>query len=231
MERRRLLGLAGGAAAWALSGGRASAATREIPDETPGPFPGDGSNGGPNVLNRRGIVRRDIRPSFGGARGRARGVELTVRMTVSRDGVPLRGAAVYVWQCDREAKYSLYDPGVRGENYLRGVQVADTDGVVEFLSVFPGVYPGRWPHLHFDVYPDLRTARRSGGPIKTSQLALPEDACAEVYASPGYADSARNLSRISLETDGVFRDGHDAQLATTSGSPRDGYVATLDVPV
>lgn len=231
MERRRLLGLAGGAALWTLTGGRAVARSREIPDETAGPFPGDGSDGGPNVLNRRGIVRRDIRSSFGGARGRAEGVELTLRMTVTRDGAPLRGAAVYVWQCDREALYSLYDPGVRAQNYLRGVQVADEDGVVEFLSVFPGVYPGRWPHVHFDVYPNLRTARRSGEPLKTSQLAFPEDACREVYATEGYERSVANLRPLALERDGVFADGHDQQLGKATGSPTDGYLVELDVPV
>ncbi|MGQ0466294.1 MAG: dioxygenase family protein [Sporichthyaceae bacterium] len=231
MERRRLLGLASGAALWVVAGGRAAASTREIPDETAGPFPGDGSNGGPNVLNKPGIVRRDIRRSFGSARGRAEGVDLLLRLTVTRDGDPLPGAAVYVWLCDRDALYSLYDPGVRSQNYLRGVQVADDDGVVEFLSVFPGVYPGRWPHVHFDVYPDLRTARRSGAPLKTSQLAFPEDACREVYASQGYERSVANLRRVSLERDGVFADGHDQQVAEVTGSVKSGYLATLGVPV
>lgn len=235
ITRRRVLALAGATAGWALLAGRDAALARagagEIPDETAGPFPGDGSNGGPNVLNRRGIVRRDIRSSFGDASGRAAGVKLTVRMTVTEDGTALEGAAVYLWQCDREARYSLYDDGVTGENYLRGVQVADSDGVVEFVSVFPGIYPGRWPHLHFDVYPDLATARRSGKPVKTSQLALPEKACRAVYSSEGYETSADNLNRISLESDSVFADGHDLQLGTATGSPGRGYRVQLDVPV
>lgn len=234
ITRRRALTMAGGTVGWALLAGRgatASAADAEIPDETPGPFPGDGSNGGPNVLDRRGIVRRDIRKSFGGSRGRADGVKLTVRMTVTEGGTPLKRAAVYLWQCDRAARYSLYDDGVQGENYLRGVQVTDSEGVVEFLSIFPGIYPGRWPHLHFDVYPDLATARRSGEPLKTSQLALPEKACRAVYATTGYESSRSNLREVSLETDGVFRDGHDQQVAAVSGSPKKGYAATLAVPV
>ncbi len=231
LTRRHVLAAASGTFLWVLLPGRASAAVDEIPDETAGPFPGDGSNGGPNVLDRRGIVRRDIRSSFGGARGRAEGVKLTVRMTVTQDGAPLPGCALYLWHCDREARYSLYDNGVQRENYLRGVQIADADGVVEFVSVFPGIYPGRWPHLHFDVYPDLATARRSGEPLKTSQLALPEAACRAVYATSGYESSARNLRRISLDRDSVFRDGHDQQVATTAGSPSRGYRAALAVPV
>ncbi len=40
------------------------------PQETAGPFPGDGSNG-PNVLIEAGIVRSDIRSSFGSYSGTA----------------------------------------------------------------------------------------------------------------------------------------------------------------
>ena len=40
----------------------------EIPEETAGPYPGDGSNG-PNVLAESGVVRSDITTSFGDASG------------------------------------------------------------------------------------------------------------------------------------------------------------------
>src|SRR5580765_5332636 len=48
------------------------AATTEIPDETAGPYPGDGSNG-PDVLEQSGIVRSDLRSSFGASSGTAEG--------------------------------------------------------------------------------------------------------------------------------------------------------------
>ena len=54
--------------------GTAGGPTEEIPAETAGPFPGDGSNG-PNVLTQSGIVRGDIRSSFGSATGVADGGE------------------------------------------------------------------------------------------------------------------------------------------------------------
>ena len=43
-----------------------------IPEETAGPYPGDGSNG-PNVLTESGVVRSDIRSSFGVGVGHRRG--------------------------------------------------------------------------------------------------------------------------------------------------------------
>jgi hypothetical protein len=135
------------------SSGTASAVVGEIPDETAGPFPGDGSNG-PDVLEQSGILRSDIRASFGEASGTAEGVPMELQLVISdlaRDGAPFAGAAVYVWHCSREGRYSMYSDGVTDQNYLRGVQVAGADGTVRFTSVFPGCYPGRWPHIHFEV--------------------------------------------------------------------------------
>ena len=71
----------------------------EIPDETAGPYPGDGSNG-PDVLEQSGIVRSDIRSSFGDSSGTAEGVPMTLELVVSdlaNGGVPFEGVAVYVW--------------------------------------------------------------------------------------------------------------------------------------
>jgi protocatechuate 3,4-dioxygenase beta subunit len=207
----------------------------EIPEEPAGPFPGDGSNG-VNVLKESGVVRGDIRQSFGdSAGGTAEGVPLTITLTVvdaaSGCGAPKQGAAVYVWHCDRDGAYSLYSEGVTEENYLRGVQETDEKGQVTFTSVFPGCYPGRWPHIHFEVYGSLADATAATSITNTSQLAFPKDVCDAVYATDGYGDSVRNLSSLSLESDGIFSDGHERQLATMAGSAGDGYTATLTVPV
>jgi protocatechuate 3,4-dioxygenase beta subunit len=203
-----------------------------IPEETAGPYPGDGSNG-PNVLTESGIVRSDIRSSFGGASGVADGVPLTVTLTVQDAAcTALPGAAVYLWHCDREGRYSLYSDGVTGENHLRGVQETDADGRVTFSTIFPGAYSGRWPHIHFEVYPSLAEATSAGSTLVTSQLALPEDACNLVYATEGYSESVRTMAQTSLESDNVFGDGYDEQLATVSGDVGSGLTSelTLSVP-
>ncbi|MDQ1425380.1 MAG: hypothetical protein QOD72_2878, partial [Acidimicrobiaceae bacterium] len=124
-----------------------------IPEETAGPFPGDGSNG-VNVLTESGIVRGDIRSSFGSSSTMAKGIVSTVTLTIVdvSTGKPLNGAAVYMWHCDRDGNYSLYSNTVKNENYLRGVQAAGSDGVVSFTTIFPACYSGRWPHIHFEVY-------------------------------------------------------------------------------
>lgn len=203
-----------------------------IPNETAGPYPGDGSNG-PDVLLESGIVRSDITSSFGSSTTTAAGVPLTISLTVtdSDSGDPLPGHAVYLWHCDQEGRYSMYSEGVEGENYLRGVQEADADGVVTFTSIVPACYDGRWPHVHFEVYESLDVATSSGAITATSQLALPQDVCDTVYATAGYEQSVENLARVSLSTDGIFSDGYDTQMAATTGSVSRGYTATLTVPV
>jgi protocatechuate 3,4-dioxygenase beta subunit len=205
----------------------------EIPEETAGPYPGDGSNG-VNVLTETGIVRSDITTSFGSASAIAVGVPLTITLSVldvSSGSGPLAGAAVYLWHCDINGKYSLYSDGITPENYLRGVQETGSDGSVRFTSIFPAAYSGRWPHIHFEVYPSLEAATTASGRLRTSQLALPEDACALVYATDGYEQSVRNMAQTSLDSDNVFSDGYSLQLATVTGDVDTGMAATLNVPV
>ncbi|KQM82640.1 intradiol ring-cleavage dioxygenase [Agromyces sp. Leaf222] len=211
----------------------ASGPLDEVPDETGGPYPADGSNG-VNVLDDSGIVRRDIRSSFGSSSTVAQGVPLTIALTVrdAATGSALVGAGVYLWHCDRDGGYSLYSNGLEGENYLRGVQQTDANGTVTFTSIYPACYTGRWPHIHFEVYSDVATAVASGPIVKTSQIALPEEANALVYATAGYEQSVRNMAQTSLASDNVFSDdGGIHQIANMSGSVAAGYAAALTIGV
>jgi protocatechuate 3,4-dioxygenase beta subunit len=122
--------------------------------------------------------------------------------------------------------------GIENENYLRGIQVAGSDGVAGFTSVFPAAYPGRWPHVHFEVYPSLDKAAAVVNKIATSQIALPEAACTDVYSTAGYEQSVTNMTRISLKTDNVFGDdGGVRQIGTVTGSVASGLTVELSVPV
>src|SRR4029450_6424223 len=143
---------------------------------------------------------------------------------------PMAGAAVYLWHCDRDGQYSLYT--LTDQNYLRGVQEAGGDGVVTFTSIVPGCYAGRWPHIHFEVYPGLDAPPDDATRIAPSQIALPEDACRAVYATTGYEQSVVNLGQVSLQSDNVFGDdGGARQLGTVTGSVDGGITVELTVPV
>lgn len=212
-----------------------SADLEEIPEETAGPYPANGSNG-PDILEQSGIVRRDITGSFGESLGVAAGVALDLTMTVldlSNGGAPLVGAAVYLWQCDADQLYSMYSPGAEYENYLRGVQVADERGELTFTSIFPACYSGRWPHVHFEVYPDVEAITDHRNVTATSQGAFPEDVCRSIYDNDArYASSISTFGAISIDSDGIFdADTVDQQMIAVSGERRSGLRGTLTVPV
>lgn len=209
-----------------------------IPSETGGPYPGDGTNananGVANALILAGIVRSDIRASVAGPTGVAAGVPLTIRLQMVNAGAScasLAGSAVYLWHCDRDGNYSMYSAGITGENYLRGVQEADSTGMVTFTTIFPGCYAGRMPHVHFEVYASLARANSAANRIKTSQFGFPAASLAEAYSATGYSTSVRNLAGMSYATDNVFSDGTSLQIVTLTGSPSLGYTATLTVGV
>ncbi|HEY5821127.1 MAG TPA: 3,4-dioxygenase subunit beta [Propionibacteriaceae bacterium] len=215
----------GGGAPPAENADTSDTANGELPEETAGPYPGDGSNGA-NVLTESGIVRSDITSSFGSSTTKAAGVPLTVTMVIndfSEDKAAMAGAAVYLWHCDRDGKYSLYSDGITNENYLRGVQETSAKGEVTFTTIFPAAYDGRWPHIHFEVYPSLAKATNSANKVATSQMALPEAAANAVYATAGYEQSVTNMKKTTLASDNVFGDGYDLQIPTVTGDATTGY--------
>jgi len=226
------------AATSATTTGAATTACTVIPEETGGPYPADGTNSVngkvANALTLSGIVRPDIRWSVAGASGVAMGVPLTIKLrivNVANSCANAAGATVYLWHCDRDGNYSMYASALSAENYLRGVQEADADGIVTFTTIFPGCYDGRMPHVHFEVYPSLAKATSAVNRVTTSQFTFPLATCNEVYTATGYAASVRNLARISYASDNVFSDGTALQMAAMSGDMVNGYVATLTVGV
>ena len=212
-----------------------------IPSETAGPYPADGTNsnsdGTVNALAMTGIVRSDITPSFGDYGDNvAEGVPLTVTLKLVNTAsscANLSGYAVYLWHCDRGGNYSLYSSDAADENYLRGVQISDSNGELTFTTIFPACYSGRWPHIHFEVYSSMAGATSGNNDVKASQLALPSAACQQVYGvASGYDASVSNFAQVSLSSDNVFSDDSAAlQLATVEGSVSAGFTATLTVGI
>lgn len=209
--------------------------------ETNGPYPADGTNTSSgatsNVLTASGVIRSDIRSSFISSTTQASGVPFTLTITLqnSTGCTPLAGYAIYIWHCNNTGQYSLYD--LPTESYLRGVQIADSNGQVTFTTIVPGCYDGRYPHIHFEVFPSQAAATSGTGRTSSliSQFIVPGDVCATVYAAGGYGTSATALNRISIASDNVFGDNTAAQVAAQtiamSGSVSAGYTGTVTVGV
>ncbi|MEJ0100223.1 MAG: intradiol ring-cleavage dioxygenase [Pseudomonadota bacterium] len=209
------------------------------PTETNGPYPSDGSNSAngsiSNVLLQSGVVRSDIRSSFGTSGNAAPGVPLQLDITIvdsNASCAPLGGYAVYLWHCTRDGLYSLYSSSVQNEDFLRGVQVSDANGKLSFSTIYPGCYDGRYPHVHFEVYQSLALATGYANRVLVSQMAMPRTVSSSVYSgATGYSASIANLAKVSIASDNVFGDNTDAQiLAQTpslTGSVDEGFNGTI----
>ncbi|MGH1356296.1 MAG: hypothetical protein ACRBBS_14605 [Thalassovita sp.] len=239
--RRKVLTVLGGLGVASLSGLPAAAAQCiALPWETAGPYPGDGSNARRgqtvNTLIQEGVIRQDLRSSFGTFTGEVDGVALDLELTLTdaEDCTPLAGHAIYVWHCDTTGNYSMYD--LPEANFLRGVGVADANGKVRFTTIFPGCYDGRWPHIHFEIFTSPEAAVSGEASVLTAQMAFRQADAAKVYAADArYSNGTRNLGRITLASDNVFADNTADQIAqqtiATTGDPTSGYQGTLTIPV
>lgn len=187
-----------------------------IPSETAGPFPLD-------LTENTFFFRQDIREG-------QEGIELTLKMKVF--GIdncePMPNARVNIWHCTSDGLYSGYNgnnnPGQAGLTYLRGYQITDANGEVEFTTIFPGWYNGRICHIHFQVYV-------SSAYSAVSQLTFPLDAKNQLYANHASL-YPKGADPKSFSQDMVFRDGHEYQLATLEKDSATGkYSSYLEVGV
>lgn len=174
------------------------------PMEIEGPFP----NKTPAELVQQNII------------GDRTGVALRINIKVlntKNDCKALAGALVDIWQCDSKGNYSEYDEQIDGDftnqNFLRGRQATDAEGNASFISIYPGWYPGRAPHLHIDI------RNSSGQMLLISQIAFPENISNAVYATSGYNGNFDTPNANDLS----FEDSLDQNIATVSGNITDGY--------
>jgi len=181
------------------------------PEETEGPYYFDVNS-----------IRTDIREDRQGAT-----LRLAVRVRTAGACTPLPNAVVDIWHCDALGTYSGFESASMGgggsgrtddETYLRGAQVTNSDGIVQFVTIYPGWYRGRTTHVHAKVHLDNAT-------MLTTQFFFDDDFTASVYTREPYSSDA---GRDTFNTnDNIF----DDRLLLTLSEDGDGYLGliTLDV--
>lgn len=153
---------------------------------------------GPFFYDTR-LERRDIRDGKAGAL-----LQLGLRLVDTQSCAPISGALIEVWHADAAGAYSAFDTSqgnsanTAGQTFLRGFQTTDASGLAEFLTIYPGWYPGRTPHIHVMVLLDPSRAQPS---LLTTQLYFPETLTDTVYSRDPYA--ARGPRSTTNATDGV----------------------------
>jgi protocatechuate 3,4-dioxygenase beta subunit len=123
------------------------------------------------------------------------------------------------------------------ETFLRGIQLTDADGFVEFQTIYPGWYVSRDIHIHTKVHVGGAVSGNiyAGGHIShTGQIAFPDDISDAVAKIAPY--SHHKTMRTRLDEDHVFQSHTDAttmlQLsAVNAASLGDGMTGTIALVV
>lgn len=187
------------------------------PTETAGPFP---------TKNPSSLVMQNITSD-------RTGVPLSIKLTIqdfSNGCEPLFGVLVDIWHCDNDGYYSEYGgTGMQSSNFatyhfLRGRQTTNSDGQAGFISIFPGWYSGRAPHIHVHIYDS------TGKSLLVTQIAFPTSVCDVVYttSSKYYTKGKQDTSNTG---DNIFADSIDHEMCTITGSVDAGYELTHRIVV
>lgn len=137
-----------------------------------------------------------------------------------------------------------FGPGGRGPRkidetrFLRGVQLTNGQGVVEFASLYPGWYQGRAIHIHMKIHLGGERSNDTylGGHVcHTGQLFFPEDLTEKVAKMEPYAKRLQ-VHRTTQEEDNVFQSQHGSSCLVQverirKGSDQDGFIASATLAV
>jgi len=148
-RRAMLLGLSSAGASLAFPRGARAGESGLVgtPRQTLGPF---------YPVEWSGDIDNDLVVVTGEA-AQAMGTVLRVKGRVlDLSGSPVAGARVEIWQCDANGIYLHprdMDEGRRrdGQFQGRGRTTTAGNGAYEFRTIRPVPYPGRTPHIHFQV--------------------------------------------------------------------------------
>ncbi|MCC6412319.1 MAG: hypothetical protein IT270_11710 [Saprospiraceae bacterium] len=182
-----------------------------IPSETAGPFPLD-------LTTNPFYFRQDVREDRTGVVFNQK-----LRIIGLENCLPMANVRVNIWHCDKDGNYSGYG-NQTGLTYLRGYQITDANGEVEFITIFPGWYNGRICHIHFQVYVSSQYAA-------ISQLTYDIAPKNVIYAEYP-ALYTKGADPLNFNQDSIFADGYQYQLATlTPNAVTGGYDSFLEVSV
>lgn len=186
-----------------------------IPSETEGPFPLD-------LTANSTFFRQDVREDRTGVL-----LHLKLKIIGTDNCLPMQNVRVNIWHCDKDGIYSGYNnaqnPGSTTTTYLRGYQMTDVNGEVEFTTIFPGWYSGRVCHIHFQVY--VSSIYKA-----VSQLTFPVADKNALYAANS-ALYTKGSDPQAINTDNIFSDGYSLQLATLTQNTDGSYSSYLEVAI
>ncbi len=185
---------------------------------------------GPFFVDEK-LNRSDIRTDPSNNTTKA-GVKLTIKFNIYRTTgttcTPLSGAYVDIWHCDASGGYSdvsgAGNPNNIGQKFLRGYQISDANGAVEFTTIYPGWYVGRTTHIHYKI-------RLYNGTSKTyeftSQVMFDDTLSDSIFQQSPYI--VRGASQVRNSNDNIYQSGGSTLLLSVASDGAGGYTTSYDV--
>lgn len=192
----------------------------QTPSETEGPFP---------TKTPTSYIRSDIR------KGDNVGINMLALINianVNKNCAPMEGVLVDIWHCDVDGNYSQYggtqmqQNNFQSQNWFRGRQITDKNGLVTFKTIFPGWYRGRATHIHVHIYD------ASGKSLLVTQIAFQDNLCVTINQNASKYGYTKGTTGYTYNNrDNVFSDGYQKELSTVTGSMEEGFEMKITLKV
>ncbi|MEM9773406.1 MAG: hypothetical protein AAF902_02415 [Chloroflexota bacterium] len=173
------------------------------------------------VFVEQELARSDIRTdTSNGVVSAGALLDLSFRVTSIANNActPLENVQVDIWQCDATGVYSdTSELGFQtvGQKFLRGYQTTDADGMVKFITIYPGWYEGRAVHIHVKF-------RTPDGYDFTSQVFFDDAFTDQVFTEAPYNSRGERILRNA--DDGIYNESNGQMMLNVSKTEQ-GYTA------
>lgn len=147
---------------------------------------------------------------------------LDIQLVDTSSCEPVPAVFVDIWHCNSTGVYSgvvnpsngnVNDTSNKDTTFLRAVQQTDSNGVVQFESIFPGHYIGRAVHIHVLSHNVDSTIIRTNGTIlgegnfttqasHVGQIFFDQDLISQVEATAPYNTNTQEL--LKNDEDGIL---------------------------
>ena len=150
--------------------------------------------------------------------------------------VPLQGAKLDIWHANSQGIYSgVKDMETTEKIFLRGYQMTDNNGTVQFTTIYPGWYEGRAIHIHDKV----RIFDESEKILEwTSQLYLNNSINEIVHRQAPYSNhglpqktNEEDMIYAGASADGLIQSNSGEQLMVNLTKQKDSYLGTFNIVI
>jgi protocatechuate 3,4-dioxygenase beta subunit len=140
----------------------------------------------------------------------------------------MQGVQVDIWHCNASGIYSAESSeSTSSQSWLRGYQITDANGMVQFVTVIPGWYSGRTTHIHMRLRSTYDSTSNSG--TNTMQVFF-DQTLVDTLATSVSPYKSEGVNPTTNASDRVYSQQEEGTtLLTLTGDNTSGYTATAKI--